>query len=339
MVGESNPKTIHKDYIKEVVPIGVPFKENKKFYFQKRKEVGDMAEIKKKGQSCKVDGIKSSVENPNLKIVKYRHPAWTTIVYGIPREIIHRKFYIDDLLHDAIYVSTKTDKDGNTTKIYVGQASTRNGGKSVIERLKEHEKDSHSDNWDYTYVFVSLLNKLGDEYGWGADTLRNLEYSIYKKFPARSNPKSPYDINDNGNTPNKGSEISSATMEVLSNIETYLAYLIPDLFAQNEDIKDDTSQIIENVVSLRTIDLQTGYGTRDYTTPEPTVKDMVEMLPKEIFVPESRFFDPACKGGEFLFEIYKRLMKSPALIERYKSENVRSSYILDEQLFGLALSK
>ena len=40
------------------------------------------------------------------------------------------------------------------------------------------------------------------------------------------------------------------------------------------------------------------------------VDSMVDMLPSEVWNPSTKFLDLACKGGEFLHEIYARLMKT-----------------------------
>ena len=37
------------------------------------------------------------------------------------------------------------------------------------------------------------------------------------------------------------------------------------------------------------------------------VKDMADLLPAEIFKPESTFFDPAVKSGRFLIEMFNTI--------------------------------
>lgn len=65
---------------------------------------------------------------------------------------------------------------------------------------------------------------------------------------------------------------------------------------------------------------------------------MVDKIPQDMFNPESRFFDPACKSGEYLREIYNRLMETESLMIKYKDPFERHTHILTKQLFGVALS-
>ena len=55
------------------------------------------------------------------------------------------------------------------------------------------------------------------------------------------------------------------------------------------------------------------YSNSEVITPLNIVKDMVDLLPADIFKPEAKFLDPAVKSGRFLAEIYRRLMDSPLL--------------------------
>ena len=80
-------------------------------------------------------------------------------------------------------------------------------------------------------------------------------------------------------------------------------------------------------------------SSAEVVTPMNIVKDMVDLLPSEIFKPESTFLDPAVKSGRFLIELFNRLMESPAMIEAFPDTEERKKKILTEQLFGLATSE
>lgn len=80
----------------------------------------------------------------------------------------------------------------------------------------------------------------------------------------------------------------------------------------------------------------TKYSNSEVITPKNIVKDMVDLLPAEIFKPEAKFLDPAVKSGRFLAEIYRRLMDSPLL--SHMDEQSRRRHILENQLYGLATS-
>lgn len=82
----------------------------------------------------------------------------------------------------------------------------------------------------------------------------------------------------------------------------------------------------------------TRYGNSEVITPQNIVSDMVDLLPQEVFNPDTTFLDPAVKSGRFLKEIYTRLFKSDSLITAFPDENERREHILHNQLFGIALS-
>lgn len=78
------------------------------------------------------------------------------------------------------------------------------------------------------------------------------------------------------------------------------------------------------------------YSNSEVITPLNIVKDMVDLLPADVFKPEVKFLDPAVKSGRFLAEIYRRLMDSPLL--SHMNEKSRRRHILENQLYGLATS-
>ncbi len=78
------------------------------------------------------------------------------------------------------------------------------------------------------------------------------------------------------------------------------------------------------------------YSNSEVITPLNIVKDMVDLLPADIFKPEAKFLDPAVKSGRFLAEIYRRLFNSPLL--SHMDEQFRRRHILENQLYGLATS-
>ena len=54
---------------------------------------------------------------------------------------------------------------------------------------------------------------------------------------------------------------------------------------------------------------------------------MVALLPEDIFVPETKFFDPFCRYGELLMAVKDRLMQSQAMKKAYPDEDDRDDYI------------
>lgn len=71
-------------------------------------------------------------------------------------------------------------------------------------------------------------------------------------------------------------------------------------------------------------------------TPKHIAKDMVAILPEEVFHKNATFLDICCKSGIFLYEIYNRLMNSESMIRDIPDKKERREYILNNQLFGIA---
>lgn len=91
-----------------------------------------------------------------------------------------------------------------------------------------------------------------------------------------------------------------------------------------------------------TIHAMTGisrYSKSEVVTPQWVVSDMVDLLPADVFLPESKFLDPAVKSGRFLVELYNRLMASDAMKQAFPNEQARHEHILHNQLYGIAMSE
>lgn len=283
----------------------------------------------------KMEGIKQCKGIPNLRIEQYRHPAWTTTVYVIPKMALNSKrINIDTLNNNSIYIlQQRNQSTALTTQLYVGQACLRTDGTAVLSRLRNHLTDNLKDDWDTAFVFTSIIK---DDDSWNHSVIDRLEHEFKVYIQNKANCKYL-----NGNTPRKDNIPGPEIEEIISNIKIYLHYLIPDAF---EDVAEEVETTEENLIEKKEIsllvkDLQDDiFGVRDITTPTPTVKAMVDMIPKELFNSRTRFFDPACKAGEFLYEIYSRLMDSEDLITKYRDVTKRALHILEDQLFGVAIS-
>ena len=85
---------------------------------------------------------------------------------------------------------------------------------------------------------------------------------------------------------------------------------------------------MKDIVSIinKYIDLSK-YSDSEVITPMNIVKDMVDLLPDEVFIPTATFFDPAVKSGRFLVEIGNRLMAAPKMIEAFPDEADRLKHI------------
>lgn len=82
----------------------------------------------------------------------------------------------------------------------------------------------------------------------------------------------------------------------------------------------------------------TRYGSTMQTfTPQWVVKDMINMLPDQVWNEHTTFLDISCKTGVFLIEIFKKLDEVLSKNPKYADTATRRSHILNEQLYGLAL--
>ena len=82
----------------------------------------------------------------------------------------------------------------------------------------------------------------------------------------------------------------------------------------------------------------TRFGSTMQTfTPQWVVKDMIALLPDQVWNEHTTFLDISCKTGIFLMEIYKKLDEVLSKNPKYMDTATRRSHILNEQLYGLAL--
>lgn len=80
------------------------------------------------------------------------------------------------------------------------------------------------------------------------------------------------------------------------------------------------------------------YSKSEVITPQNIVKGMVDLLPPDVFNPDTTFLDTAVKSGRFLIEIYNKLMISDLMKQTFPNEQDRRKHILENQLYGLATS-
>ena len=73
--------------------------------------------------------------------------------------------------------------------------------------------------------------------------------------------------------------------------------------------------------------------------PNNIARDMIYMLPEEVFVPETKILDPFCKYGELLDAFRTRAMSSKALIEAFPDEEDRYEYISDNMLYAIVVDE
>ena len=64
---------------------------------------------------------------------------------------------------------------------------------------------------------------------------------------------------------------------------------------------------------------------------------MIDLLPAEIFNPDTTFIDIYCKSGIFLKRIYEKLDLALQKLEKFTNPEIRRSHILNNQIYGLVM--
>ena len=281
----------------------------------------------------------------------YYRDDWSIEAWTIERSNIGKRILEKRLEYPGIYFLIGDITGGNSTKdVYIGKAGLRNAKgasadeqKPVLRRLREHnsnENENYYDRWSYAVIFTSHkpsdIPNSADELvsAWGLTEISNLENIVYHNLPKTCKLNSA--------EPNIGSNGSDNYDYdgVFNEIKTLFTVIDPNVFSV--DI-DRTIQVENEGYSIKeSRDFAENISPESYIpefiTPKWVVKQMVDEIDKSIFNPNTRFLDPACKGGEFLREIYDRLMESETMQSAYPNIIERSNHILMHQLYGIALS-
>lgn len=280
----------------------------------------------KKDKNGDIINIKSVPVQARIGASKYMNSDWGTVAFILPRNQIQLQFSDMELRYNCIYFLFGFD--GTKEKVYVGQAKKRNNGESVLARLREHDKNSYE---SYHDIWTWAIVVTGKDDTWTVDDLHALEHAFYNEIPSEQNL--------NGNNPNSGGADYTYYNDKINQIKNYITAIGFSLFSDNRDSEkiQITSEVNENTVVE---DLQNGLARiPEIVTPHKVVKDMCDMLPSDVWNDSTVFLDPACKGGEYLREIYDRLMETELLIAKYPDEFERSNHILGKQIYGIALSQ
>lgn len=105
----------------------------------------------------------------------------------------------------------------------------------------------------------------------------------------------------------------------------------------NIDTMDIFNEVVGRHMGGKLIPI-TKYGSPTQTfTPQWVVKDMIALLPDQVWNENTTFLDISCKTGVFLIEIYKKLDEVLAKNPKYADTATRRNHILNKQLYGLAL--
>lgn len=281
---------------------------------------------KKKVEKNNTINIKSQPVQAHIGAARFANDDWGTIAFSFPRTDLSLKFIDKELRYNSIYFLF--GYEGGHEVAYVGQASKRKNGESALERLREHDKSTtepYRDKWSWVIV---VTNK---DDTWGATELNALESIFIQEVPEKNNL--------NGRGQNNGGADISLYEDKVTQIKALITAIGFKIF---EDIPEkENIQVISEVNEYSIVeDLQNGMARiPEIVTPDKVVKAMVDMLPAEVWNRKTKFLDPACKGGEYLREIYDRLMENETMQSDFENPIERSNHILKNQIYGIALSQ
>lgn len=268
----------------------------------------------------------------NIGVYRYENNDFKTIAFVVPRNKIYDiKFNASGLRYNSIYFLFGYEK--GVEKVYVGQATEGKDNKAVIRRLIQHDKapdEVYYPYWDTAVIVTNEINK------WNVADLYALEHAFCQIIPKKNLWNK-----DNPNSGGADYDYYITKIQDIKRLVTAVGYNVfksEDTDKQihlREDEEIDQEELEEKIVE----DLHDGLArVPEIVTPQKTVNEICNMIPEDLWNEETVFLDLACKGGEFLKEIYNRLMNTESLKIKYEHEIERSNHILGEQVFGVALS-
>ena len=271
--------------------------------------------------------------------------------YFIPKHLISYKFYDEELQKPGIYFLVGSDLSTGMTNIYVGKAGLGSSKlpeekRTIMRRLNNHRdkaSEYYYDLWDSAIAFVSTEIKKDETTGlakttslWELTEISNIENLMYHEIN-----KSLQTIKLNSVEPNLGGEVENSEVDydrIIKAIKSFLLAMGIGVFVDTD--VDKPIEVEEDKEDLEDTENINKYSNvPEYITPKNTVKKMVDEIPRELFNPDFKVIDLACKGGEYLKEIYDRLMNSPEMINFKKDKIDRHSYIISKQIYGIAQSE
>lgn len=281
---------------------------------------------------------------------KYSDPDSTIDCYVLSRNKIDKSLNdIDwELKTNGIYILVGVQD--NKTMAYIGQAVYGKDNSSIVRRLSQHLNainESYNPYWMQAIVFVCKNKDVN--LMWDTAVVDDLEAllinDVQRKFSWNSKEeslKNPISI-----------EKARSHSKKLLSIKDYIKELNYDFFDEIDTIKECNTdeekqealvkQILDRTVDLTTINLDSNATIPEYTTPEKTANSMLDTLPWDSFGYNTKFIDPACKGGELLALIHDRLMKILEKDEHFSMFQGQErlirihDHIINNMIFGIAI--
>lgn len=270
-----------------------------------------------------------------IDIDRYYNPDWKIEAYKISREQIKHKNEYKDLGIDGhgIYFLYGEDSKENL-KVYVGRTSKTTKNIPIFTRLYQHKS---SNEW-YKDIWVKAIIIKFDKLSF--DEMRHLENYFYKEIKT--------EIRINNDEPDTDDYEYDSIKNKVEYVKQYVECILhKDIFENRDDKKNlvrEEQRVTYTDKELKDqgkrIDDKDAEKVTEMQTQLEVVNNTLDLLPKDIWNPDTKFLDLSCSSGVYLKEIFNRLLNSDLYNGTpYESIPDRTLHILSNQLYGVALSE
>ena len=283
---------------------------------------------------------------------KYSDSDSTIDCYVISRSRLTKGLSNNDweLKTNGIYILV--GEQNNKTMAYVGQAVHGKDGDSIIRRLIQHlnaPREKYCPYWTQAIIFVCKNND--PNLMWDTAIIDDLEALLIRD----TQPQYSWNSKEESIKNPMSLEKARSHSKKLLSIKDYIKELNFKFFDEivetttNNDITDENAQaalvkqLLDKTIPLETINLDPNAKVPEYTTDEKIVKQMLDLVDWKNVDHTTTFFDPACKGGEFLALIHDHLMNvltNDKFFSEFKGQEkyIRiHDYIINNMIFGIAI--
>ena len=265
-------------------------------------------------------------------IIRYFNKDWNIEAYDMQRYIlqdIDTEYEKLGITGHSIYFLYKKDFKNKQIHVYVGRSSDTMNCIPAFTRLRQHDTsttETYRDKWNKAIIikFKEL----------SFDDMRHLENYFFKELKP--------DVKLNDRTPDTDKYTYNDIKDKVEYIKEYLkCILYCDVFKEHKKTGNSKLRYTEEEKAnegKRLVKKQSEVIT-EVQTPLEVVNQMLDALPASVWGPDTKFLDLACKSGEYLKEIFNRLMSSSLYDGTpFESEANRTIHIITTQLYGVALT-
>ena len=273
-----------------------------------------------------------TVDTNYTDIMRYFNKDWNIEAYDIHRKVLQDKdaeYEELGITGHSIYFLYEKDVVSKQIHVYVGRSSDTVKCIPAFTRLRQHDTsttESYRDKWDKAIIikFKEL----------SFDDMRHLENYFFKELKP--------DVKLNSIEPDTDEYTYDDIKNKVEYIKEYLKRILKcDVFKEHKKTGNSKLRYTEEEKAnegKRLVKKQSEVIT-EVQTPLEVVNQMLDALPASVWSPDTKFLDLACKSGEYLKEIFNRLMSSSLYDGTpFESEANRTIHIITTQLYGVALT-